>query len=129
MKSNDRTTLAERILVPFLLSYFPNSNIGYDNNASSGAFNKEPFVSIKLQDSSPVMYNVKKSYFEVTLLLPMSLRFRCRCLCVAVALPLRCRSLCFIVITSNPTLNRPYSYSQYWAGTSSQWRLMRGNLF
>ena len=27
------------------------------------------------------------------------------------------------------TFNRPYSYSQYWTGTSLQWRLMRGNLF
>ena len=25
--------------------------------------------------------------------------------------------------------NRPYSYSQYWTGTSLQWRLMRGKLF
>ena len=25
--------------------------------------------------------------------------------------------------------NRTYSYSQYWTGTSLQWRLMRGNLF
>ena len=25
-------------------------------------------------------------------------------------------------------LNRPYSYSQYWTGTSLQWRLMRGNI-
>ena len=25
--------------------------------------------------------------------------------------------------------NRPYSYSQYWTGTSLQWRLMRGMLF
>ena len=24
--------------------------------------------------------------------------------------------------------NRPYSYSQYWTGTSLQWRLMRGNI-
>ena len=23
--------------------------------------------------------------------------------------------------------NKPYSYSQYWTGTSLQWRLMRGN--
>ena len=23
---------------------------------------------------------------------------------------------------------RPYSYSQYWTGTSLQWRLMRGNI-
>ena len=27
------------------------------------------------------------------------------------------------------TFNRPYSYSQYWTGTSLQWRLIRGNLF
>ena len=26
-------------------------------------------------------------------------------------------------------INRPYSYSQYWTGTSLQWRLMRGNFF
>ena len=26
-------------------------------------------------------------------------------------------------------LNRPYSYSQYWTGTSLQWRLTRGNRF
>ena len=26
------------------------------------------------------------------------------------------------------TLNRPYSYSQYWTGTSLQWKLMRGNI-
>ena len=26
-------------------------------------------------------------------------------------------------------LNRPYSYSRYWTGTSLQWRLMRVNLF
>ena len=26
-----------------------------------------------------------------------------------------------------PPMNRPYSYSQYWTGTSLQWRLMRGN--
>ena len=25
-------------------------------------------------------------------------------------------------------VNRPYSYSQYWTGTSLQWRLMRGNI-
>ena len=25
-------------------------------------------------------------------------------------------------------LNRPYSYSQYWTGTSLQWKLMRGNI-
>ena len=25
--------------------------------------------------------------------------------------------------------NRPHSYSQYWTGTSLQWRLMRGKLF
>ena len=24
--------------------------------------------------------------------------------------------------------NRPYSYSQYWTGTSLQWKLMRGNI-
>ena len=78
MKSNDRTARAERILVPFLLSYIPNSNIGFDDNASSGACNNEPFVSIKLQDSSPVIYNLKKSYFEVTLPLPL----RCRCVAV-----------------------------------------------
>ena len=24
--------------------------------------------------------------------------------------------------------NRPYSYSQYWTGTSLQWRLMRGKI-
>ena len=28
---------------------------------------------------------------------------------------------------ANP-IKRPYSYSQYWTGTSLQWRLMRGNM-
>ena len=26
------------------------------------------------------------------------------------------------------SLNRPYSYSRYWTGTSLEWRLMRGNI-
>ena len=36
---------------------------------------------------------------------------------------------CGIVSRSGIHLNRPYSYSQYWKGTSLQWRLMRGNIF
>ena len=27
-----------------------------------------------------------------------------------------------------PEENIPYPYSQYWTGTSLQWRLMRGNI-
>ena len=32
------------------------------------------------------------------------------------------------VFSNGSQYNRPYSYSQYWTGTSLQWRLMRGNL-
>ena len=32
------------------------------------------------------------------------------------------------VIYRSKYKNRPYSYSQYWTGTSLQWRLMRGNI-
>ena len=34
-----------------------------------------------------------------------------------------------MVSTCSGDSNGPYSYSQYWTGTSLQWRLMRGNLF
>ena len=38
--------------------------------------------------------------------------------------------LCFLVaFYLAKQTNRPYSYSQYWTGTSLQWRLMMGNLF
>ena len=45
-------------------------------------------------------------------------------------------SIVVIISSSLPALsscsttspNRPYSYSQYWTGTSLQWRLMRGNI-
>ena len=32
------------------------------------------------------------------------------------------RGLIYILV------NRPFSYSLYWTGTSFQWRLMRGNI-
>ena len=40
----------------------------------------------------------------------------------------------WVIVTERPKpqerlTNRPYSYSQYWTGTSLQWRLMRGKLF
>ena len=36
--------------------------------------------------------------------------------------------VCIELFCYSFTCNRPYSYSQYWTGTSLQWRLMRGNI-
>ena len=33
-----------------------------------------------------------------------------------------------LILNIQVMVNRPYSYSQYWTGTSLQWRLMRGNI-
>ena len=35
-------------------------------------------------------------------------------------------NIIMLVLILSQLFNRPYSYSQYWTGTSLKWRLMRG---
>ena len=49
-------------------------------------------------------------------------------LLVSLSVQLLCLSVYFIVPKETNTENRPYSYSQYWTGTSLEWRLMRANI-